>query len=38
MTTFEKRSIVIFRRLQDGSMQMNGMGDEVKEQEAAKNV
>jgi hypothetical protein len=38
MSTFEKRSIVVFRRLQDGAMELNGMGDDAKEQEAAKNA
>jgi hypothetical protein len=36
--TFAKRSIVVFRRLQDACMELNGMGDEAKEQEAAKNA
>jgi hypothetical protein len=38
MSTFEKRSVIVFRRLQDGSMELNGMADDAKEMEAAKNV
>jgi hypothetical protein len=37
ISVFEKRSIVVFRRLQDACLEINAMGDEKKESEAAKN-